>query len=129
MDDDLRAPDCKIFINAEVSHTELISLTAPALFVPQDHLSLQVEVVENEDYDSNRCRQFPDGFIYFRYLLDLYVGDGGTSATLIERKAAVVSRLITQLWAWGFPAVAACAYEDRLPEGGGYKSRVIPWPN
>ena len=51
MDDDLRAPDCKIFINAEVSNTELIGLTAPALFAPQDDLSLQVEVVKNEDYD------------------------------------------------------------------------------
>ncbi len=124
MDDDLRAPDCKIFINAEVSDTELISLTAPALFDPQDDLSLRVEVVKNEDYDSNRCRQFPDGFVYFRYLLDLYV-----SEAVVEQQAEVVSRLITQLWDWGFPAVAACAFEDRLPERGGYKSRTIPWPN
>ncbi len=127
MDGELRAPDCKIFINAEVSQTELIGLTAPALFAPQDKLALQVEVVKNEDYDSNRCRQFPDGFVYFRYLLDIYIGDG--DAVPVARKAAVISRLITQLWDWGYPAVAACAYEDRLPERGGYKSRAIPWPD
>ncbi len=124
MDDELRAPDCKIFINADVSQTELIGMTAPALFAPEDDLSLQVEVVKNEDYDSNRCRQFPDGFIYFRYLLDLYISDAA-----IECKAAVISRLLTQLWDWGYPAVAACAFEDRLPERGGYKSHAIPWAN
>jgi len=121
--EELRAPDCKVFVDADVSDSELISLTAPVLFVPEDNISLEVDVLKNEDYDSKRSRQFPDGFIYFRYTLDLYLRDAP-----LDRKAAIVSRLIKRLWEWGFPAVAACAYEDRLPERGGYKSRAIPWP-
>lgn len=124
MDDDLRAPDCKVFVDAEVSDTELISLTAPALFAPDDGVSLEVDVVKNEDYDSNRRRQFPDGFIYFHYTLDLYM-----SGAPLARQAAIVTRLLKRLWDWGVPAVAACAFEDRLPKRGGYKSRAVPWPN
>ena len=123
MDDDLRSPDCKVFIDADVSEQELISLTSPLLFAPGDDLRLEVEVLKNADYDSNRRRTFPDGFIYFRYTLDLYMSDAPVS-----RKAAIVKRLIAQLWSWGCPAVAACAFEDRLPKRGGYKSRAVPWP-
>ena len=123
MDGDLRIPDCKVFVDAEVSETELIGLTAPVLFAPEDDVSLQVEVLSNEDYDSNRRRQFPDGFIYFHYTLDLYM-----SGAPPARQAAIVTRLLKRLWDWGFPAIAACAYEDRLPKRGGYKSRAVPWP-
>ncbi len=121
--DDLRAPDCKVFVDADVSEGELVSLTAPLLFAPGDDISLQVELLKNEEYDSNRRRQFPEGFVYFRYTLDLYMNEAP-----ITRKAAIVARLMKQFWSWGFPAVAACAFEDRLPQRGGYKSRAIPWP-
>jgi hypothetical protein len=120
----LRSPDCKVFVDADVSSTELIGMTAPLLFAPNDEIALEVEVLNNEDYDSNRRRQFPDGFIYFRYTLDLYM-----SEATVKRQAAVVRRLMESLWDSGYPAVAACAFEDRLPERGGYKSRRVPWPN
>lgn len=123
MDGELRAPDCKVFVDAEVSENELVSLTAPVIFAPDDGISLRVEVVRNEDYDSNRRRQFPDGFVYFRYTLDLFM-----SGATVARQAAVVTRLLKRLWEWGFPAVAACAYEERLPKRGGYRSRAVPWP-
>ncbi len=121
---DLRAPDCKIFIDADVSDTELVSLTAPILFAAEDDIQLEVEVLKNADYDSNRRRDFPDGFVYFRYTLDLYLNDAP-----VERQAMIVSRLLKALWNWGFPAVAACAFEARLPKHGGYQSETIPWPD
>ncbi|MFN8451806.1 MAG: hypothetical protein U0521_25245 [Anaerolineae bacterium] len=123
MDGELRAPDCKVFVDAEISENELVSLTAPVIFAPDDGISLQVEVVRNEDYDSNRRRQFPDGFVYFRYTLDLFMSDA-----TVARQAAIVTRLLKRLWEWGIPAVAACAYEERLPKRGGYRSRAVPWP-
>lgn len=122
LDGELRAPDCKVYVDADVSLTELISLTEPVLFDPKDKLSLDVEILNNEDYDSKRRQQFPDGFVYFRYTLDLYISDA-TDA----RKAKLVTRLLETLWRWGYPAVAACAFEDRLPERGGYRSHRIPW--
>lgn len=120
----LRAPDCKVFVDADLSDTELVGMTAPVLFAPDDKISLQVEVLTNEDYDSNRRRTFPDGFVYFRYTLDLYMPDAP-----ITRQAAIVTRLLKRLWEWGFPAVAACAFEDRLPKRGGYQNRSAPWPS
>ena len=42
---------------------------------------------------------------------------------------ALVARLLQLLWENGIPAVAAADYEDELPEGGGGKSRAVPWPN
>ena len=122
MDGEIRAPDCKVYVDADVSQTDLISLTAPLLFDSTDKVTLDVDVLLNEDYDSNRRRQFPGGFIYFRYALDLYMPDAP-----VTRKAKIVTRLLEGLWDWGYPAVAACAFEDRLPERGGYKSRRIPW--
>ena len=125
MDDngELRAPDCKVFIDADVSENELIGLISPVLFMAEDKVTLNVDVLKNEDYDSKRSRQFPDGFIYFRYTLDLYLNDAP-----VKSKAAIVTRLLKQLWDWGYPAVAASAFEDRLPKRGGYKSRAVPWP-
>jgi hypothetical protein len=123
-DGELHAPDCKVFIDADVSETELISLTAPVLFMAEDKVTLNVDVLKNEDYDSNRRRQFPDGFVYFRYTLDLYMNDAP-----VKTKAAIVTRLLKQLWDWDYPAVAASAFEDRLPKRGGYKSRAVPWPS
>ncbi len=122
MDGELRAPDCKVYVDASASETELIRLTTPLLFDSKDRVTLDVDVLPNEDYDSNRRRLFPDGFIYFRYTLDLYMPD-----TPVTRKAKIVTRLLEGLWEGGYPAVAACAFEERLPERGGYKSRRIPW--
>ncbi len=119
----LRSPECKVFVDADVTDTELIGITAPVLFTPEDETPLEMEVLNNEDYDSNRRRQFPDGFIYFRYTLDLYMPEAALSL-----QAAIVTRLLESLWDSGFPAVAACAFEKHLPERGGYKSRAVPWP-
>jgi hypothetical protein len=122
---ELRAPDCKIFVEADIGDRELLGLVAGVVFAPEQALGArcEVEVLKNEDYDSKRQTLFPDGFVYFRYTIDLYISEGDT-----REKAALVGDLLRALWAWGFPAVAACAYEDRLPYGGGYKSRSIPWP-
>lgn len=123
VDGELRAPDCKVYVDADVSSTELVSLTAPVLFDEGEKVALEVDVLENEDFDSNRRRLFPDGFIYFRYVLDVYMPDAPTA-----HKADVMTRLLKFLWDYGYPAVAASPFEDRLPKRGGYRSRGVPWP-
>jgi hypothetical protein len=120
---ELRAPDCKVFVDAEMSERELLSLVAQVLFSPDAPVTLEATVIRNEEFDSNRRRLFPDGFVYFRYTLDLYRND-----TALPDFAASVATLLDSLWDWDIPAIAACAFEDRLPEHGGYRSRAVPWP-
>jgi len=117
-------PDCKIFVDAEIADAELMGLVAQLLFGSNGGCDgCEAGIVMNEDYDPNRRRQFPEGFIYFRYYIDLYIDDSAK----IDR-AEVVSNVLEGLWDWGFPAVAACDYEERLPHSGGYRSRAVPWP-
>src|SRR5688500_8406685 len=115
---DFSPPDCKIFVDADIAESELVGLIGQLLFSGDGVPGADVAIVRNEDYDSNRRRQFPDGFIYFRYYIDLYV-----DVLPREERAAAVSRALEGLWSWGFPAVAACDYEAALPHGGGYKSQ------
>ncbi len=123
---DLTPPDCRIYVDADLSETELIGilmqvlLEAPGKGAPR----CEAEVARNVDYDSARRRLFPDGFIYFRYLIDLYMDEDLPLSERVRLTAAVLDRL----WDERFPAVAACSYEKRLPLGGGYQNRSVPWP-
>ncbi|HLU11721.1 MAG TPA: hypothetical protein VK003_18750 [Oceanobacillus sp.] len=117
----MQAPDCKLFVEAEVSASDLISIVAYVL--SKSPTRCEMEVLKNEEYDSKRRQLFPDGFLYFRYIIDLYMPDEP-----IKAQAKLVSQLLEYLWDSGFPAVAACAFEAQLPHHGGYKSRRVPWP-
>jgi hypothetical protein len=120
----MKAPDCIIFMDADVSANELIGMIARMMFLDAETIPpCEADLINNEDYDSVRRSQFPDGFIYFRYRIEVFC----EGAALTER-IALVGRVLEQLWEWGFPAVAACDYEKELPHGGGYKSDTIPWP-
>jgi hypothetical protein len=63
---------------------------------------------------ANRSETPPDDFVNFRYYLEVENEKGGL-ADHIE----TVSKLLEGLWAQGIPAVAACDYEESLPESGG----------
>jgi hypothetical protein len=116
----MQAPDCKLFVEAETSASDLISLLTHVLSETNTHC--EMEVLKNDEYDSKRRQSFPDGFLYFRYIIDLYMPDEP-----IKAQVKLVSQLLEYLWDSGFPAVAACAFEAQLPHHGGYKSRRIPW--
>lgn len=118
----LQAPDCTIFVDAEISDGDLRGLVAAALAAAP--AAVEVDILRNEDYDTKRRRHFPNGFIYFRCMMNLYLA--GLTET---ERVAVVGNLLDRLWSAGFAAVAACAFEDALPERGGYRSRAIPWPD
>ena len=76
-----------------------------------------LDVQRSHDRDAARATEFPDGFLYFRHRIEVEA-----------EHRPLVARLLRLLWDNGIPAVAACDYEDELPERGGYKSRAIPWP-
>jgi hypothetical protein len=123
---DLTPPDCRIYVDSDYSETELMGLLMQILLDAPDKSAPRCEatVARNGDYDIARRRKFPDGFIYFRYVIDLYM-----DADLpLNERARLTATLLNHLWDERFPAIAACSYEKRLPLGGGYQNRSVPWP-
>ena len=100
--------DCDVYVH---THEDRDALAGRL----ERELGVRLHVERNDDRDEVRAREFPSGFLYFQYVIE-------------AGPQALVERLLRALWDAGVPAVAACDYEDDLPEGGGYKSRAIPWP-
>ena len=131
---DLNELDCRIYVEADLTADELAALLAGSLpgaatvgsvtriiRVP----SGEIEVRNNKEWDTFRAREFPDGFLYFRYTLEVYP----FPATRHEDRVSLVANILNLLWSRGLPAVAACDMEQELPNGGGYNNSAIPWPS
>lgn len=89
-----------------------------------DLKSLDWSVIKNDDFDQEKSIQFPDGFLFFPYMIELDSVESFGEEIYIESIAILLSRL----WGKGMPAVISADFEDKLPEKGGYKSRNIPFP-
>lgn len=56
-----------------------------------------------------------DLFLYYRYKLEIEPAAGAPESDYV----AGIGQLLTGLWQQNIPAVAACSFEDDLPQGGG----------
>jgi len=127
--------DCKIFVDTERSAEELAAMLLPVLLGQEVTggagvrtiltPKAEVEIRKNEEFDKDRGRVFPDGFLHFTYALEVYPSAGTPRAEVVHLMAS----LLNELWAQTIPAVAACDYEAELPHGGGYNSPSVPWPS
>jgi hypothetical protein len=132
--DDLDNLDCKIYVEAEQTLDDSAALlrtwlaeatvNGPVMRTIPTRYG-EIEVRKNKEADKLRAAEFPDGFVFFRYVLEFYP----FPATRHEDRVALVTKLVNRLWSRGLPAVAACDYENELPCGGGYNSRSVPWPS
>jgi hypothetical protein len=130
---DLSELDCKIYVEAEQTPDELATLLAQSLpeatlidavtRIVQTRFG-EVEIRRNKEADRIRAQEFPDGFLYFRYALELYP----FPTVAHEERVSLAASILKLLWSRGWPAVAACDYEDELPNGGGYHNNSVPWP-
>jgi hypothetical protein len=117
--------DCTIYVDAP-SGEEIVELLVELTGGRADRFGtveapgVALDVDGNDEADAGRRSEFPDGFLFFSNRVELY------SET--PPAVALVTELLEALWARGWPAVAACDYEDELPHGGGYKSASVPWP-
>jgi len=77
-----------------------------------------ISILENDDFDEQKRTNPEDGFLFYRYKLEVE-----PNAELGEENAiAVVSKLLIFFWSKDYPATAACGYEDALPN----KGKLIP---
>ena len=119
---ELRSPDCKIYVDTELSDQELMGIIMQIISDADDSAGVEMALYRNDEYDTQRRVRFPDGFLYFRYYIDAYLP--GKAA---EQQAQIIAALLRSIWEYDIPAVAASQFEDLLPERGGYRSRAIPW--
>lgn len=130
---DLNELDCKIHVEAPWTPEAIagllsrtlggqisVSPSAQVVLLP----SAEIEIRENEDADRRRAADFPDGFLYFRYIFEVYP----VPASGHEDRVSLAARLLELCWSQGWPAVAACNYESELARRGGYTSPTVPWP-
>jgi hypothetical protein len=122
---------CKIFISIDTPYQSLISMIEDRYRLKSDGLGrissdhFDIDFNINEDFDYEESLLFPDGFLYFKYYLDIFFSPNIEDGHII---ISMISDLLVWLWENSYPAVAACDYEDLLPEKGGYGSPNIPWP-
>lgn len=119
--------ECNVFLQSPLTRSQLQVWIANSVdgvlrenVVVVDHAEIHVEC--NEDWDSVRLSEFPDGFLFFRYSLEFYRDPEFRSTAL-----NIVAKVLTRVWNEQWPAVASCDYEDQLPHKGGYKSKDLPW--
>lgn len=123
--------DCKIYCTSNI--TLQVFRKKIASFIESDKIELsfissdfyELSVRINDEFDKNRQLSFPDGFLYFQFIIDVIFN----SDTVIDKCKDEMSKLLRWLWEIGIPSIASCDYEDSLPEKGGYKSKLIPWPS
>ena len=77
----------------------------------------------NGGYNAILEKVFPDGFLFFKYRLEISFEDNVNISFCVE----MVGKILVHLWKEGVTAIASADYEETLPEKGGYKSYLIPW--
>lgn len=108
---------CKVYVDTHVPKSDLIRLIQSALAGnPEGRATIRtsscvIDVEDNDDFSAEKQSDPANGFLYFRYYLDIEpVENVGR-----ERYVAVLSVLLDNLREKGCKAVPACDFEDALP--------------
>lgn len=80
-------------------------------------IGARISVMKNDEYDPKRAKG-EDGFLYFRYYLEVEPTDDESRDSFIK----FLSNLLQFLWSRHFDAVAACSFEGELPVPPSYRS-------
>lgn len=108
-------------LKAEFSENFSLIQTSKSFFVSD---SFEVSIAQNDEFNDNHQRKFPDGFLYFRCRMELFF----TKEVIEQKYINVVNEILIWLWKKHIPAIAACDYDDKLANNGGYKNSTLPWP-
>jgi hypothetical protein len=82
-----------------------------------------LEIRDNKDFDAIKQREFPDGFIYFPYSIEISNDIESEREIFVQ----VVDGILELLWKENLTAIASSSFEDYFSERGGYRSEKVPW--
>jgi hypothetical protein len=110
---------CKIFVETRHDRPWLLETIASILGGEHDRWTVHSEfcdvtAVVNDDADSTRFSKSEDGFLFSSYYLDIDAPRGSRA-----QYVGTIGTLLLGLWDAGCAAVAACDFEEELPESGG----------
>lgn len=114
---------CKIFVNFQGDRLELFEKLKGFLKFNSAEMnsiitnSANIDIYRNEDFNPTTHGDF----LFFEYFLEVYPTEIGSLETQIE----IISKLLLYFWELKIYAVAACDFEDKLPQNGGYKDQKI----
>ena len=83
------------------------------------------EVMLNKEYNIYLNKKFPDGFLYFKHIIECYPNVGEFDD---KEYISFVNKVLKDLWNKDVPAIVACDFEEDLINNGGYKSLEVPFP-
>lgn len=121
---------CTLYVETTLSSRELGFVLAQAVGGAVDAEAfgteirgegVDISVRKNDDADVTRATEFPDGFIFFSWRVEVEIRDRLAAAR-------VVSQALQALWAKGVPAIAAGNLDDAITDSGGYRNTSVPWP-
>lgn len=106
---------CKIFVQGASSRDALLDILVTSVAGERRRTGLttslmEIDIRKNDDHDAERARA--SDFLHFQFFLDVEPIPG----VVRERYIREVSVLLKSLWAKGILAVAACPFEDELPQ-------------
>lgn len=113
--------DCLIYLTSELE-LNYIELELNSKFKND---VIELIILKNHDYDSLRQSEYPDGFLYFRYILEInFLFENIETLKVVT----IVNNVLDFLWKNNISAIASCDYENLLKNNGGYKNFSTPWP-
>ncbi|MEZ0609900.1 hypothetical protein ACAW74_15385 [Fibrella sp. WM1] len=83
--------------------------------------SIDWSVAKNDDFNSEKAIQFPNGFLFFPYMIEVDPSPSADPVIYLNE----IATLLNLLWKEGISAVTAANFENQLPEQGGYKNISI----
>ncbi|ADU75661.1 hypothetical protein M972_112761 [Acetivibrio thermocellus AD2] len=113
---------CKIYVDSDLDIEQLkqkiISIVSgeKQLFRTIVTTFGEIDINKNEDFDDEKRKLEVDGFIYSRYYLDIEPKEDIGQQEYISH----IGNLLRSLWSSGLKSVAACDFEEELPQKGGY---------
>ncbi len=121
--------NCKIFCFPSIDLLDIRKEFSKFLYVIQisnsffRHSHYELTIHKNQDFDVEKSKEFPNGFLYFKFLIEFEFSDDCSEDYCIN----VINSALDWLWGKGFPAVASYSLEQKLINNGGYNNMNVPW--